>query len=102
MASKKAGKAASLSARGDKAPMSAGDVIKRHQERLRKQKSERLPSEDALVELEKLMAYSDTLPPRDRVRTEDALELLARHGWNRQRCTFERFMREHYGRKWHK
>lgn len=94
MAAAKRKKAVAESGRSAKAFIAA------HQERLQRQRTANLPSEEALADLEELMAYSDSLPVRDRVTTAEAIALLAEHGWVRERSSFDRFMVEHYGRKW--
>jgi hypothetical protein len=42
------------------------------------------PPEAALAELREVLAYNDTVPFRARVSAEDAIDMLAKHGWT---CT---------------
>lgn len=58
------------------------------------------PSQEALVELDKIVNYNRTASPRARVRVVKAIELLASYGWVRERSAFERLVRSRYGHGW--
>jgi hypothetical protein len=75
--------------------LSARDLIAKAKAR----SSERpLPSPEALAELKKVLDANDAAPRSERVRAEDAIELLRSYGWSGSRSLFERVIRRVFDR----